>query len=542
VDAARARKVLTDHVRGRFPDAFFELPLAGRSIPREEAPSLWAGAGLGPASRAFLYVHVPFCLRKCTFCKYASVPVGDRSQVGPYLAEVAREADAFAPVFEGVPFRSFYMGGGSVTVLREDELDDLLGRLFSRFRVADGAERNVEFNPESATDGHFDVLLRHRIGRVSCGVQTLDARILARYGRKAPAPERLAHLLARARDEFAWNNVDLMVGLEGQTREGFLADVDGVLAHRPCEVHCYFYLSVKGDAQQDVMDGRDALAEEIRRRHGRDYEVTIGEFMIHLSARRRRDVRFETYSLHSWADAHTLGLGTFATSRVVGACEYTLVGASADVRAFPPGYEEVCWAVRSMMMRHEVPHAEHERLFGTPIPGRLADALAGIESEGVLRRRGSEGWNVADRDRIPDAAVALAPDGWLPVMVRNLPLTLPAEVAAAEAPGIAAFLARLFPPAGGVAATSIVLGEDAFTVRLAARGGSPLEAWIRPHDPSQRAFATAGDIDVVLKGEPAGGPALDAVRRAAGLLARYRMADLHAHVRRLVAEHRYGLH
>src|SRR5262249_43318587 len=146
--------------------AFVSRPLAERLRP--------TGNRLG------IYIHIPFCNYSCNFCFYAR-RIGDgRAEMERYVRALCRELEWLKP---DTGLAQLYMGGGTPTALPPDLLDAVLRAVFQRAR-SDGAIHTVECSPESVTCEHLDVLDHWRIGRVSMGIQSLDASVLDRVNRR----------------------------------------------------------------------------------------------------------------------------------------------------------------------------------------------------------------------------------------------------------------------------------------------------------------------------------------------------------------------
>ena len=193
-----------------------------------------ADRGAQPKGPLGVYVHVPFCNYKCTFCFYATRSVPDAREMARYVAALERELSWIRP---GTALTQLYVGGGTPTALPPDLLDRLLGSVFAR--VVRGPEVcTVECSPESLTEEHVRVVARHGVERVSMGVQTTDEKVLETTHRRhdnrqvAEACERvvLAGLLL---------NIDLIYGLPGQTEAAFRADFEAVAGMGVHSVTCY---------------------------------------------------------------------------------------------------------------------------------------------------------------------------------------------------------------------------------------------------------------------------------------------------------------
>ena len=171
-----------------------------------------------------VYVHIPFCSYKCSFCTYATLQKFQREQMERYVEALKKEMRWIEP---GTPLKELYLGGGTPTALPADLLNEVLKAVFQRVVVPEGLVNIVECSPESISPDHIQVLKDHRIGRLSMGIQSLDDEVLQRLNRKHSSQAALA-----ACDLILSNglmqNVDLIYGLPGQSEQSFVNDFETV--------------------------------------------------------------------------------------------------------------------------------------------------------------------------------------------------------------------------------------------------------------------------------------------------------------------------
>jgi oxygen-independent coproporphyrinogen-3 oxidase len=216
----RAARALASVPRAAYsvPHVYPSAAPAYTAAPRAQRPPLAAEA-------LRLYVHVPFCRYHCTFC-YFAVRVGASEQtMTRYVRALERELDWIAP---GTPLSQLFVGGGTPTALPAEQLDALLGAVFAR-TTPGGGVHTVETSPETISSQHVGVLRRHGIGRVSMGVQSLDAGVLDAVHRRQTRERALA-ACALLVEAGLIVNVDLIYGLPGQTPEGFRRDLEALAA------------------------------------------------------------------------------------------------------------------------------------------------------------------------------------------------------------------------------------------------------------------------------------------------------------------------
>jgi oxygen-independent coproporphyrinogen-3 oxidase len=179
------------------------------------------------------YVHIPFCHRRCFYCDFPVVPLGDRADgassgsIAAYLTLLRREIASSPP---GPPLATVYLGGGTPSMLTGAQVAGILSALEGRYGLAPGAELTLELDPASFDQARLADYLAAGINRVSLGGQSFDDRVLADLGRRHRGVDlrEAAGWLGRARrrgDLASWS-LDL---IQGVPRQG-LAHWDGQLA------------------------------------------------------------------------------------------------------------------------------------------------------------------------------------------------------------------------------------------------------------------------------------------------------------------------
>ena len=195
--------------------------------------------GRGPLS---LYVHLPFCRHVCWFCACSVIYTNNQGRVGPYLELLAREADLLLGSLDSSrPVTHLHLGGGTPTFLTPDEIRRLTENLGERFHFSEEAEKSVELDPRTATQGHLDALSEFGFNRASLGVQDFAQDVQKAVNRIQPF-EQTAELLADLRRRgYRELNVDLIYGLPHQTPKGFAGTLDRILGLRPDRVSLFHF-------------------------------------------------------------------------------------------------------------------------------------------------------------------------------------------------------------------------------------------------------------------------------------------------------------
>jgi oxygen-independent coproporphyrinogen-3 oxidase len=188
-----------------------------------------------------LYIHVPFCTKRCHYCSFNTAPLERPAEMRRYLDAVRREVDLLAGAAwtAGTTLETVFLGGGTPSLLEAEDLAGVLDAVRSRFALAREAEITVECNPESVSR---DKLARYRgagVNRISLGVQSLDDSILPRLGRLHDA--RGARAAFEAAREAGCDNVsvDLMYGLPDLDGPTWTRTIEGVLGWEPEHLSAY---------------------------------------------------------------------------------------------------------------------------------------------------------------------------------------------------------------------------------------------------------------------------------------------------------------
>ena len=186
-----------------------------------------------------VYVHVPWCLRKCPYCDFNSHALNGELPEAAYVEALLRDLDRELPLVWGRRPISVFIGGGTPSLLTAESIDRLLSGLRARLAIAPGAEITLEANPGTVEVGRFREYRAAGINRLSIGIQSFDDRQLAAIGRVHDgAGARRAAEAAHAAG-FADFNLDLMYGLPAQTVAGALQDVQGAIALAPSHISLY---------------------------------------------------------------------------------------------------------------------------------------------------------------------------------------------------------------------------------------------------------------------------------------------------------------
>jgi oxygen-independent coproporphyrinogen-3 oxidase len=190
-----------------------------------------------------LYVHMPWCVRKCPYCDFNSHGVRGTPAYAEYVDVLLADLDAdlrdFGEAIGGRPVETVFFGGGTPSLFAPELVGRFLDGARRRLAFASNAEITLETNPGTVEHGRFDGYLAAGVNRISFGVQSFDNDKLHRLGRIHSAHEA-EDAVRQARDAGIDNiNIDLMYALPEQTLEGALDDVRRAMALSPTHISHY---------------------------------------------------------------------------------------------------------------------------------------------------------------------------------------------------------------------------------------------------------------------------------------------------------------
>jgi oxygen-independent coproporphyrinogen III oxidase len=215
-----------------------------------------------------IYVHVPFCQSPCFYCGCNRIITRDRSRTDAYLARLHREIALSAAMFDrDREVVQLHFGGGTPNFLSTAQLRDLVDAIGQQFRLSSRSDNDVsiELDPRWMSPDDVRALADIGFNRVSLGVQDFDPAVQAAVNRLQSAEETLAIIDACRRYGMRSINVDLIYGLPKQSRDGFAATLEKVIAVRPdrLAVYSYAHLPDLFKPQQHI-DAADLPSPEIK--------------------------------------------------------------------------------------------------------------------------------------------------------------------------------------------------------------------------------------------------------------------------------------
>ena len=363
-----------------------------------------------------LYIHIPFCVKKCDYCDFLSFPADNRTQ-RRYVDAVQKEIIYYGALYPDRKITTIFIGGGTPSWLDEEEIVRILHTVREAFAVEHDAEITIECNPGTAT---AHKLVRYReagINRISIGLQSAHHEELALLGRIHTWEQFLKTYDLARKAGFSNINVDLMSALPGQTLETFSDTLKKVLALKPEHLSAYSLMIEEGTPfyeryREDEKHREAGEPTELLPDEEQEYAVTK------LTQRVLMEAGYHWYEVSNfakpgyecrhnigyWKRADYLGIGIGAASLIDNVryanvrdleeyckeCESlweelnirkTLCSSTEPVTREEQMEEFMFLGLR---MTEGVSRAEFEQHFGTTIEAVYGDVLRQLQKEGLL--------------------------------------------------------------------------------------------------------------------------------------------------------------
>lgn len=186
-----------------------------------------------------LYIHVPWCVKKCPYCDFNSHRITGDIPQDAYVKALLHDFDNEMASVQGRPVHSIFIGGGTPSLLTADAYQTLFRGLQAQVRFTDDIEITMEANPGTYEHDRFQAYLDVGVNRLSIGVQSFQDDKLAVLGRIHCASEARQAIDAITRSGFSNINIDLMHGLPGQSPEDALYDLQQAINLQPAHISWY---------------------------------------------------------------------------------------------------------------------------------------------------------------------------------------------------------------------------------------------------------------------------------------------------------------
>jgi oxygen-independent coproporphyrinogen-3 oxidase len=398
------------------------------ALAREPDPAPPGPAARGEKVCLGLYLHIPFCRKRCHFCYFRVYTDKNAQEVTQYLDTLAREWELYAAqrAIAGRPLNFVYFGGGTPSFLSTQQLKSLVKRLSATASWKDAEEITFECEPGTLTEAKLAAIRDMGVTRLSLGVENFDDRILELNGRAHRSPEIGEAYRAARKLRFPQINIDLIAGMLGETEDNWRACVQKTLDLSPDSVTIYqMELPFNTTISKDLLKGTKLFAEPVvnwstKRRWVAEAFEALERAGYHLrsaytAVKDPSRTKF-IYTDRLWQGADMVGLGVASFGHVNGVHmqnfdtweTYSDAVARGELplnRAYRPTDEERM--IRELVLQLKLGSVRPEYFrdkYGVDILQRYRDELASLKHEGYV-------------DEASERTVSLTRDGLLRVDV-----------------------------------------------------------------------------------------------------------------------------
>ena len=352
-----------------------------------------------------LYIHVPFCIKKCAYCDFLSFPADEKMQE-KYFDTLIRDIKYYGENMLDYQVSTVYIGGGTPSWMNESLIQSLMLYVYKSFDVSKDAEITIECNPGTLTSRKLLIYKQSGINRLSIGLQSADDEELKILGRVHTYDQFLKSYESARVAGFDNINVDIMSGLPKQTTEKMIDTLNKVIRLKPEHISAYsliiekntpFYNEYKFDLvkqeagmKPDVLPDEDEVYRMYKATQSILAESGYKQYEISNFARKGFECR---HNIGYWTRENYLGIGLGAASLIENVrCTNTsdiykyLSGEEVIVETLPVERKEQMeeFMFLGLRMNRGVSRYDFERLFNTQIEAIYKDQIDELRREGLM--------------------------------------------------------------------------------------------------------------------------------------------------------------
>lgn len=246
-----------------------------------------------------LYVHIPFCVRKCEYCDFLSAPAGADTQQ-EYVRNLLLEIEQKGVRCTDYEVTTIFFGGGTPSILKAGWIADILNAIHRNFKVRKDAEITIECNPGTLTFEKLSIYKSAGINRISVGLQSASDAELRELGRVHTYEDFLKSYDLIRKKGFSNVNIDLMAALPGQTLKSYEQTLRRVLALKPEHISAYSLIIEEGTPFYEKYE-----ADELLREKGEKPQMLPSEETERLMYERTKELLlahgYERYEISNYA-------------------------------------------------------------------------------------------------------------------------------------------------------------------------------------------------------------------------------------------------
>ncbi len=263
-----------------------------------------------------LYIHLPWCEKKCPYCDFNSHGLKDEPPEQAYIDALLTDLETELPLVWGRSIVSVFMGGGTPSLFSAAAIDRLLCGIRARLPLRADAEITMEANPGSVEQARFAAYRKSGVNRLSLGIQSFDDSHLAALGRIHNGAQAKKAIAVAQEAGFDRLNLDLMYGLPNQNVEQALADLDAAMNFEPEHIS-HYQLTIEPDtafAKQPPLLPSDENRWDMQQQcQQRLADAGYRQYEVSAYARNKKQCR---HNMNYWAYGDYLGIGAGAHGKI----------------------------------------------------------------------------------------------------------------------------------------------------------------------------------------------------------------------------------
>ena len=171
-----------------------------------------------------IYIHIPFCKSKCSYCDFLSFVPKSEDEKNKYVDYIIKEINLYSKLYGKRCVDSIYFGGGTPSLIGTKNINRIMGAIYNGFNVSNDSENTLEINPGTTDDDLYKEIYKTGINRASLGLQTSDDEIIKSLNRTSSFKDFLKVVYELKENEIKNISADLMLSLPGNTEEQELKD------------------------------------------------------------------------------------------------------------------------------------------------------------------------------------------------------------------------------------------------------------------------------------------------------------------------------
>ena len=337
-----------------------------------------------------IYVHVPFCVRKCNYCDFCSVPICSKP-VDQYVDNLVAEIKSYAG--NKISADTVFFGGGTPSILSPQNFQRITEALYESFDLSGLSEFTVECNPKTVDLEKFKTYKDLGVNRISIGMQSIHQNELKMLGRIHTFEDFLSTYNMALSAGFDNVSVDVMYGIPNQTKNSFSETLKALTALSPSHISCYGLIIEEGTPFYDMMDELNFPSEDDEcdmYEMAHTYLSSLGYQHYEIS-NYAKDGRYSRHNLKYWHDEEYIGLGMSAHSYSRGKRYYATDSFDEYFDSFGKKYRKAEnssdgldpfeYAMLALRLKEGMSLSEYKRLFSQDfLDGRIAKVKKYIDS------------------------------------------------------------------------------------------------------------------------------------------------------------------